>query len=98
MGRGRKIGVAAAVSVILLAGNAAYVSANLGFIHKPRRVLETDQYHYIAMAAAPPWREASKASREAPFCYRVLAPAMVFLLTRAGIGLNLAFYLLTNLF
>jgi hypothetical protein len=61
-------------------------------------VLETDHYHYIAMAEAPPWHEAMKAPREAPFCYRVFAPAMAFLLTRAGLGLNPAFYVLANLF
>lgn len=98
MGSGRELAVAAAVSAVLLAGNAAYVSATLGFIHKPRRVLETDHYHYIAMAEAPPWHDPTRGSREAPFCYRVFEPAMALLLTRAGLGLNSAFYLLTNLF
>jgi hypothetical protein len=98
MGSRLELGVAAAVSAVLLAGNAVYVSASLGLIHKPRRVLETDHYNYIAMAEAPPWREPATGSREAPFCYRVFAPAMAFLLTRTGLGLNSAFYLLTNLF
>jgi hypothetical protein len=96
MASGRELGMAAVVSAILLAANAAYVSATLGFIHKPRRVLETDHYHYIAMAEAPPWHEPVKGSLEAPFCYRLFAPTMALLLARTGLGLNSAFYLLTN--
>ena len=98
MERRREIGVAALVSLLLLGLNSAFVSATVGFVHKPKRVLETDHYRYIDMAEAPPGRAATERGREAPFCYRVLAPGLVWLLGRAGVGVNEAFYLVTNAF
>ena len=94
----RELGIAALVSILLLALNAAFVSTAVGVLHKPKKVLETDHYHYIDMAAAPPGRAATETGREAPFCYRILAPGLVWLLRGAGLGVNGAFYLVTNVF
>jgi hypothetical protein len=94
----RELGVAALVSILLLAVNAAYVSATVGFVHKPRKVLETDHYHYIDMAEGPPGKAPTDKGREAPFCYRVLAPGLAWLIGGTGLGVNGAFYLVTNVF
>lgn len=94
----RELGVAALVSILLLGLNAAYVSATVGFVHKPRKVLETDHYHYIDMAEGPPGRAPTERGREAPFCYRVLAPGLVWALGGTGLDVNAAFYLVTNVF
>ncbi len=98
MSGGRGVGVACLASILLLGLNAAFVSATVGFVHGPRRVLETDHYHYIDMAEAPPGRAATARGREAPFCYRVLAPGLVWLLGRVGVSVNGGFYLVTNVF
>lgn len=87
-------GALAAVSILLL--NAAFVSSSLGLLHKPRKVLETDHYRYIAMAQGP--GNEDPLARTAPFCWRVLTPFAVFILTKAGLNIHVAFYLTTNLF
>lgn len=87
-------GVLAAAALVLV--NAAYVVSSLGFLHKPRKVLETDHFIYLDMARGPEAAEAPP--RKAPFCWRVLAPWLAQQLSRTGLGLNAAFYLLTNLF
>jgi hypothetical protein len=87
-------GALAAAALVLV--NAAYVVSSLGVLHKPRKVLETDHFVYLEMARGPE-AEATQA-RKAPFCWRVLTPWLVRLLSRCGLGLNAAFYLLTNLF
>jgi hypothetical protein len=94
----RELGVAALASILLLGLNAFYVSATVGFVHRPRKVLETDHYHYIDMAEGPPGRAPTDKGREAPFCYRVLAPGLVWALGGTGLGVNGAFYLVTNAF
>jgi hypothetical protein len=84
------------LSVALVGGNAVYVAHRMdGFVHKPHRVLETDHLRYIEMARGPAGD--AELAGEAPFCWRVLVPALARALTRAGLGLNPAFYLLTNL-
>jgi hypothetical protein len=94
--RGADLAWGALAAAALLLVNVAYVASSLGFLHKPRRVLETDHFRYIEMARAPGSTDA--AVRTAPFCWRVLTPWLAHLLSRAGLGLNPAFYLLTNLF
>jgi hypothetical protein len=86
---------AVALASTVLVGNAAYVSWHLGLLHRPRQVGETDHRTYIRMAQAPPPRWDRPV--EAPFAYRVAAPYLVFLATRAGLDLHVSFYLLTNL-
>jgi hypothetical protein len=90
--------VACLASLLLLGLNAAFVSATVGFVHRPRKVLETDHYHYIDMAEAPPGRAPTARGREAPFCYRILAPGLVWLSGRVGLSVDAGFYLVTNLF
>jgi len=97
MSKPYETGLAIAVAGLLIAVNVAFVSSSLGFVHKPKRCLETDHYHYIAMAAAPPG-QGSERAREAPFCYRVFVPGLVYLLGLMGLSANAAFYLLTNAF
>jgi hypothetical protein len=80
--------------VLTVGANAAFVASTLGPLHKPRRVLETDHPHYIAMARAP--LAGDEAARTPPFCYRVLTPLLAFGLTRAGLGVNASFWLITN--
>jgi hypothetical protein len=94
--RGRLIGLTAAL--LLVALNALVVSSAIGFVHRPRRVLETDHFHYIAMAEAPPAAATEPLAREAPFCWRILAPAVVYSLARTGVPLNAAFWATTQLF
>lgn len=94
--RGGGLAWGALVAALILGVNAAYVISSLGFLHKPRKVLETDHFRYIEMARDP-W-SAEPVARTAPFCWRVLTPWLAFLLGKAGLGLNAAFYLLTNVF
>jgi hypothetical protein len=98
MSASREATIAVLASLLLLAGNAAFVSSAVGFVHRPKRCLETDHYHYIDMADAPPGRGTSERAREAPFCYRVLVPGIVHVLRSTGLPANAAFYLTTNLF
>ena len=86
----------ALAAALLLFVNVAYVAASLGLVHKPRRVLETDHFRYIEMARQPFAEE--PLARTAPFCWRVLTPWLAHGLTLTGLGLNPAFYLLTNIF
>jgi uncharacterized protein YjeT (DUF2065 family) len=78
---------------LILLGNAAYVIAALGPLHRSKTVLETDQRVYMEMAWGPP----GSAEVAAPYCWRLLTPSLVFLLMKTGLGMNAAYYLLTNL-
>lgn len=80
------------LAVALVALGAIQVVAVLGPLHKPKHVLETDHRAYIAMAQAPPGRN----QVPPPFVWRVAAPEAARALTRAGLDLNLAFWLLTH--
>jgi hypothetical protein len=80
----------------ILAFNVGFVSARLGFLHKAKDVKETDQWRYIHMARHPDGGH--PLAREATYCWRVFVPRTVQLLGRAGLGENLSFWLLTNLF
>lgn len=75
--------------------NAAWVTARLGVLHKPKHVLESDHRHYIEMARGAAGQP--ELARRAPYCWRVVVPGLVRLSMRAGLDLHLAFYLLTNL-
>lgn len=86
--------VGALLCVGLLAVNVSFVSARLGFLHKAKQVKETDQWRYIHMARDPDGRH--PLAREATYCWRVLVPRTANLLTRAGLGENLSFWLITN--
>ncbi len=69
------------------------VSSALGFVHRPRQVRELDHFNYIAMAEAPPGRAEDPRARERPFCFRILAPALVHrLVAMSGLGLNAVFW------
>jgi hypothetical protein len=85
----------ALLALALLAVNSAWVSHRLGFLHKPKHVLEGDHHHYIAMARGPAGDP--ELARTPPYCFRVLTPAIVRGLGRLGLSLNAAFYLVTNL-
>lgn len=81
------------LAALVVGGNAAYVAAHLGPVHRPTKVLETDHFRYIEMARGEKGREIA---RDPPYCWRVLVPGLARLLNRAGVGLNVAFYALTN--
>jgi hypothetical protein len=85
-------GQGALLAGLILLGNAACVIAVLGPLHRPKAVLETDHRVYLEMAWNEPWR----ADVEAPYCWRLLTPYLVFLLMKTGLGMNAAYYLLTN--
>jgi hypothetical protein len=87
---GRDVRLGLALSVLLVAANAGYVASKLGFVHRPRQVLETDHKHYIHMATNPEEPE------DPPYAFRVAAPALARGLMASGLSVNLAFYLLTQ--
>jgi hypothetical protein len=93
--RGRSDVVLGAVAALVaLSLNAAYVSAHLGFVHRARQVRETDHHHYIEQAEGEAGRK--ELAQAPPYCWRVLTPALAGALARTGLGLNAAFYLITN--
>jgi hypothetical protein len=82
-------------ALLALALNAGYVSAHLGFVHRPKQVRESDHHHYIEIAEGEAGRRALAAAP--PYLWRVLTPLLARGLTHAGLSLNAAFYLVTNL-
>jgi len=83
------------LGLLALAWNAVSVSARLPFLHKPHQVLEHDHLRYLEMAKGS--EGDPELARQSPYCFRVLVPALAGALWRAGLKLNLAFWLLTNL-
>ncbi len=82
------------LSLLLLAVNVLSVARPLGLVHKPKQVKERDHYRYIEMARGPDGRP--ELATESTYCWRILVPGIARGLTRLGLDLNLAFYLLTN--
>ncbi len=80
--------------LLILAVNVLSVSSRLGFLHKPKQVKELDHYRYIEMARGPEGRP--ELTRKATYCWRILVPALARLMNRAGLDLNLSFFLITN--
>lgn len=80
-----------------MAANASYVSLQLGFLHGSEQVHESDHTRYIAMAQGPVGYANRRDAHLAPFCYRVLVPWLAYGLTRAGLSVDAAFYLLSQL-
>lgn len=93
----REVCVTFVLALLLLALNDAVVSARLGFLHGAEAVLEHDHHRYIAMAESTPGRFEAEAPVP-PFCWRLLVPALVWSLGRAGIGVDVAYYATTQLF
>ncbi len=87
---GRDIRIGLALAVVIVAANAAYVASQLGFVHRPRQVMETDHRHYIHMAMNPEEPE------DPPYAFRVGAPRIARGLMALGLSANQAFYLLTQ--
>jgi len=86
-------------AVVLIAVNIAYVSSFTGFIHPAAEVLETDHYRYLEMARGPEIRaRSSRLAQEPPFCWRLLIPFLAYLTAQVGLGLDPAFFLITNVF
>lgn len=85
--------VGALLAALVVVADAAWVARALGLAHRPKQVLETDHRSYIAMALEGPLA----ARTEAPFCWRLLTPALVHAAVERGADLNLAFYGLTSL-
>jgi len=83
---------------LLICFNIVYVPFSTGFIHQAAAVLETDHYRYIEMSRGPEHYPTSWRAHEAPFCYRLFTPYLAFLLSQTGMGLNPAYYLVTNIF
>ena len=87
----RDVRMAFALSVLLVAANAGYVASKLGFVHRPRQVMETDHKHYIHMATNPEEPE------DPPYAFRVAAPRLARGLMAWGLTVNQAFYALTQI-
>jgi hypothetical protein len=86
--------LACLLATALLGANAAWVSARLGFLHKPHRVAEHDHLRYLEMAKGAEGDPAL--ARQSPYCWRPLVPLLARALWKAGLKLNLAFWLITN--
>jgi hypothetical protein len=94
--QGRDLRWGALAALLVLAGNVAYVAAHMGsVVHKPKHVLETDHYRYIEMAKGREGR--AELAHQPPYCWRVLVPWMAGRMAVAGVDLNLAFWIITNL-
>ena len=89
---GRDVRIALALSALIVAANAGYVASKLGFVHRPRVVMETDHRHYIHMATNPDEAE------DPPYAFRVAAPKIARGLMAWGLSVNQAFYALTQVF
>ena len=83
--------------LLIMAANVAWVALQVGVVQPPEAVSESDHYRYLAMARGPQEYASQPLAHEPPFCYRLLVPWAAFMLTKAGLGLNLSFYLLTQL-
>lgn len=79
------------LSVLLVGANAGYVASKLGFIHRPKAVMESDHRHYIHMAMNPEEPE------DPPYAFRVGAPRIARGLVAWGLSVNQAFYSLTQI-
>jgi hypothetical protein len=90
--------LALALGLALVAANAAYVSAHMGFLHAPEQVVESDHLRYLAMAGGPEGYADRVLAHRAPFCYRLLIPWLAWALSHLGFGVDAAFYLLSQLF
>lgn len=88
---GRDVRIAFALAALLVAGNAGYVASKLGFVHRPRQVMETDHRHYIHMATNPEEPE------DPPYAFRVAVPTLARGLMAWGFTVNQAFYTLTQI-
>ena len=87
-------GIGLLLSLLLLGLNIVSVARPLGLVHKPKQVKERDHYRYIEMARGPEGRQ--ELATESTYCWRILVPGIARGLTRFGLDLNSAFYLLTN--
>lgn len=94
MSRASDLTLGILLSLLVLAGNVAYVSARLGFLHKPKQVGEYDHYRYIEMARGPEGRP--EVAEQPPYCWRILIPGLARGLQSIGVAENLSFFLLTN--
>jgi hypothetical protein len=93
----RDVVVGGLLAFALVGLNLASVAAQVGFLHAPERVKESDHLVYIAMTRAYAFGEASRAAETAPYCWRPLVPALAAGLTRAGLSVDAAYFALTNL-
>ncbi len=88
--------LAVALGVVLVAANVAFVSAEMGFVHGPEQVKESDHTRYIAMAEGPDGYADRVRAHLPPFCYRLLTPWLAYQMTRSGIGIDAAFFTLSQ--
>jgi hypothetical protein len=91
---GRDLRLGVLLSVLVLLSNILVVSWQVGLVHKPKWVKETDHFHYLEMAKGAGGR--GDLALAPPYCWRVGVPGVVRLLNRAGLGLNASFFLCTN--
>jgi hypothetical protein len=88
--------VAILLAILMLGVNVFSVSSHLGFLHKPKQVKELDHWRYIEMAKGSEARPVL--ARQSTYCWRVFTPFVAGLLYRAGLSMNLAFFVVTNVF
>jgi hypothetical protein len=90
----RDLRLGALLALLVLALNSLWVSDRMGFLPKPKRVVEADHLHYIEMAKGRHGR--ADLAQTPPYCFRVLTPAVVRGLMHVGLSLNAAFYAVTT--
>jgi hypothetical protein len=93
---GKELALASVLCAALVFVNAACVASVLGWVHGPRKVLEGDHFRYLEMARGAEGKP--ELARQPPYCWRILAPLLARALARTGLGVNGAFYLVTNAF
>lgn len=97
--RGAEYYIAFLIATAIVSYNIYYVASNLGLLHSPTIFGPlADHHRYLAMAQGPENCDENPFCRLAPYCYRILTPWVVYLLTKMGLDSNLAFFLLTHTF
>jgi hypothetical protein len=92
----RELVTAAAAAAAILLFNAAYVSSQVGFLHSAKDVAEFDHHIYRSLAQSPPGSPEPPGHRNAPFVWRVATPWLAYSLHRAGLSIDVASYVVTN--
>jgi hypothetical protein len=90
-------GVGWLLAICVAAVNFAWVASDLGVLHPPNAVLETDHRRYIEMSKGRGNYDRPALAAERPFSQRIVVPALVRGATQVGVDRDVAFFALTQL-